>query len=82
MAAVITATLGSRAQAWKSASLAASVYVRLEDVLRGTMPSPAFWNGAGAWNLTGSFTAGSKPCPLLVRTWSRTGPSMALTRSR
>ena len=46
------------------------------------IPSPAFWNGAGAWNFTGSFTAGSKPCPLLVRMWSRTGPSIALTRSR
>ena len=82
IAAVRTATFGSRCIAANRAALTASVYALLDDVLSGMIPSSAVWNGAGAWNLTGSFTAGSNPCPLSVRTWSRTGPSIALTFSR
>ena len=82
IAAVSTATLGSRCMAANRAALTASVYALLDEVLSGMIPSSAVWNGAGAWYLTGSFTAGSNPCPLSVRTWSRTGPSIALTFSR
>ncbi len=49
----------------KRAAPTASVNALCDEVLSGMIPSSTRWNGAGAWYLTGSLTAGSEPVPLV-----------------